>query len=92
MLTLGLTIVPNFDYHGIITIGETLIMIQLLSSVLHHDTNAVSEYCRFLKNLDDMSQSLVSKLYTNAVHLECELYHQSSINCSRAKELLTTCV
>ena len=61
--------------------------------MMHHDTIFVSEYCRFLNNLDDLSWyclrifqifkdlddlswSLVSKLHTKAVHLECELYHQ----------------
>ena len=54
----GLTVVPNFDYHNTITIGETLILILLLTRVLHHDASGyypVSKYCRFLKNLDDFS-------------------------------------
>ena len=43
--------------------------------MMYHDTIAVSEYWRFLKNLDDLSQSLLPKLHTNAVHFECELTH-----------------
>ena len=41
--------------------------------MMHHDTIAVFEYCRILKNLDDLNQSVVS---TSAVQLECELYHR----------------